>query len=252
MFMPSGTRYRAGGRAARLLDSGEAADRRVEAVVRLVVVALAHLAQQHRPGAGLDLEIVVEVLPDVDALARREAHLRARGDGVAVPVGLHEHGGVVVDLLVRQTVVDPDQHVAAAPVDDVLGLVPVEVVGAVLPLLEIQQLFRVDLGILFRQGAAAVADRDERHADLVEVAEAVVGDVPAEQALAHLVVLVAKRPPLVGRESAEGRQGEAVGPAHGLQLAQRAVDLGTFHRRLPFVDGYIIKITAALVNLTAG
>ena len=114
-----------------LFDGGEAAHRRVEAVVRVVVVALAHFAEKDVAGAGLHAEVVVEALRDVDAFAGGEADLRAGGDGVGVPVGVDRHVGLVVDLLVREGVVDADEDVAAAAVDDVLGLVPVEVVRGV-------------------------------------------------------------------------------------------------------------------------
>ena len=72
----------------------------------------------------------------------------------------------IVDLLVGQGVIDPDQHIAAAAVDDVLGLVPVEMVWGILPFLHVEQLLGVDLRILVLHGAIAVADGDEREADL--------------------------------------------------------------------------------------
>lgn len=68
-----------------LLDFRETADRRVEAVVGVVVVALADLAEQDGAGAGLDGEVVVQVLRDVDALARGQTDLRAAGTVYALP-----------------------------------------------------------------------------------------------------------------------------------------------------------------------
>ena len=104
-----------------LLDGGEAAHRRVEAVIRVVVVALADLSQEDRPAAGLHREVVIQPLLDMDALAGGQADLRPGVDGVGAPIGVDGDVGLIVDLLVRQGVIDADQDVAAAAVDDVLG-----------------------------------------------------------------------------------------------------------------------------------
>src|SRR5699024_5938385 len=53
-----------------LLDGWEAAQLLIKAVVRVVVVALAHLAQQHRAETWLHGKVVVEVGRDGDALPR--------------------------------------------------------------------------------------------------------------------------------------------------------------------------------------
>ena len=74
---------------------------------------------------------------------------------------MDSHVGDFVDGLVGQAVVDADEHVAAAAVDDVLGLVPVEMVRGILPFLHVEQLLGVDLRILVLHGAIAVADGDE-------------------------------------------------------------------------------------------
>ena len=168
---------------------------------------------------------MVQVLRDVDALARGQADLRAGRDGIGLAVAVDSHVGDFVDGLVGQAVVDADEHVAAAAVDDVLGLVPVEMVRGILAFLHVEQLFRIDLRILVLHGAIAVADGDEREANLVEITETVVRDVPAEHAVAHLVVFVALGLPLLGRKIAERRQIAMLLPAHGLKLLERFVDL---------------------------
>ena len=61
-------------------DLREAADRRVEAVVGVVVAALADLAEQNGAGARLDREVVVHSLRDPEAFARTQTDLRARGN----------------------------------------------------------------------------------------------------------------------------------------------------------------------------
>ena len=194
-----------------------------------VLSSLHWLTQQHRARPFLHGKIVIQPLLHMDALARRQADLRSGRDVIGTPIRVDGDVAFIVDLLVGQGVIDSDEHIAAAAVDDVLRLVPVKVVWRVLTLLQIQQLFRVDLGVFVWQGAIAVADGDERKAEFVKIALAVVRDVPAEHTLAHLVVLMPERLPLFRRKAAEGRQIAAVLPAHRLQLLQRSVDLRTFH-----------------------
>ena len=201
------------------------ADGGIKAVVGVVVVALADFAEQDGAGAGLDVEVVVQVLRDVNALARGQADLRAGRDGICLAVAVDSHVGDLVDGLIGQAVVDADEHVAAAAVDDVLGLVPVEMVCSHLSLFQIQQLFRVDLRIFFRLCAAAVTDGDEREADLVKITKTEICDIPAEHAVAHLVVFVSDGLPLFRRKMAERRQIAMLLPAHGLELLERFVDL---------------------------
>ena len=71
---------------------------------------------------------MVQILLDVDALPRGQTDLAPRRDGVGSPVGVNRDVRLVVDGLVRQAVVDADQDIAAAAVDNVFGLVPVEVI----------------------------------------------------------------------------------------------------------------------------
>ena len=111
----------------------EASDGRVEAVIRIIVVALADLAKQDGAGALFHGKVVVHPLRDPEALTRAQADLRAGGNRALQTVAVDDHVGFIVDLLVRQTVVHADETVAAAAVDDVLGLEPVEVVGRILP-----------------------------------------------------------------------------------------------------------------------
>ena len=107
------------------------------------------------------------------------------------------HVGLVVNFFVRQAVVYADEAVAAAAVDDVLRLVPMEVIRGILPLFHVQQLLGVDLRILVLHGAVAIADGDERHSNLVKVAKAVIGNIPAEHTVADFIVLVTLFLPLL-------------------------------------------------------
>ena len=200
-----------------------------------IVVALADLPQEHRAGTGFYFEIVIQVLGDENALARGQPDLGTGGDGIGPAIGMNGHVAFVVDGLIRLGIVHPDQHISAAPVDDILGFIPVEVVGGILALLQVQQLLGVDLGILFLHGLAAVADGDEGKTDFVEISLAVIRNVPAQAAVPDLVVFVALRLPLLRGEVAEGRQIAAVFLAHGLQLTKSLVDFGTFHGCLSFI-----------------
>lgn len=56
---------------------------------------------------------------------------------------------------------DPNEDVTTAAIDNVFGLVPVEMVRGILPFLHVEQLLGVDLRILVLHGAIAVADGDE-------------------------------------------------------------------------------------------
>ena len=101
-----------------LLDGGEAAHRRVEAVIRVVVVALADLSQEDRPAAGLHREVVIQPLLDMDALAGGQADLRPGVDGVGAPIGVDGDVGNLVDTLALQLLILYLMEVCAAAVDD--------------------------------------------------------------------------------------------------------------------------------------
>jgi hypothetical protein len=110
-----------------------------------------------------------------------------------------------------------------------------EVVGGVLTLLQEQQLFSIDLGILVRHSAVAVTDGDEGEAHLVEIAHAIVGDIPAQASLADFVILMALVLPLLGSKMAEGGQVAVVLFTGCFQLFQSLVDFGTLHKKLSFL-----------------
>ena len=147
---------------------------------------------------------MVQVLRDVNALARGQTDLRTGWDGICLAVAVDSYVGDLVDGLVGQAVVDADEHVAAAAVDDVLGLVPVEMVRGILAFLHVEQLFRIDLRILVRHGTISVANRDKRKTEVVKVALTIIRDIPAEHTVAHFIVFMALRLPLLGREVTEG------------------------------------------------
>ena len=65
-----------------LLDFWEATHGWIEAVVGIIVVALAALAEQDSTRTRFDLEIVIHILLDMDAFTRRELYLRPGRNGV--------------------------------------------------------------------------------------------------------------------------------------------------------------------------
>ena len=161
---------------------------------------------------------VQHILLDMDALARTQPDLRARGDHALETVAVDLHVGLVVNFFVRQAVVYADEAVAAAAVDDVLSFEPVEVIRGHLALFQIQQLLRVDLRIFFRLRAAAVADGDKREPEFVKVTEAVISNIPAEHTVADFIVLVTLFLPLLRGKIAERRQIALVFRAHGFKF----------------------------------
>ena len=145
-----------------------------------------------------------------------------------------------VHLLVRQGVEHPDQQGAAAPVDDVLHLVPVEVVGGVLPLPDVQQFLGVGLGVQVLPGQIAVAQGDQRKAHPVKVPQAVVRDVPAQHIVPYLVIFMALMGPFLRGKAAEGGQGEPVFGQHTLHFPQGTVDFGSFHKHSSFQSSLFV------------
>ena len=130
-----------------LFDRGEAADRLRKAVVRIVVVALGDLAQKHGARTRLHVEIVIEPGRHRDRFAGCETDLCACRYRIGTAVRMDKDVGEFVDRLVGERVVDPDQDIPAAAVDDVFGLEPVEMHRRVLAFLKIKKLFCVGLRI---------------------------------------------------------------------------------------------------------
>ncbi len=106
-------------------------------------------------------------------------------------------------------VVALDNQRAAAAIDDVLHLLPVEVIGRHLIFFRNQQLFGIGLFIL-GVVEVAVAQGDHQQAALVEIAAAKVGDVPTEHVFLDLVVFAVLVLPFVHGPGDEGRQGKFV------------------------------------------
>ena len=147
---------------------------------------------------------MVDVLLDMDALARGQTDLSACWDGIGLTIGVDSHVRFVVDFFVGQAVVTPDQRIATATIDDIPGLEPAEVVGGILAFLQVEEFLSVDLGILVCDSPVAIADGNEAETHFVKIAHAVVGDVPAQLTVSDLVVLVSDMLPLLWRKVTEG------------------------------------------------
>ena len=91
-------------------------------------------------------------------------------------------------------------------------------IWGILSLFHVQQLLGVDLWILVGHFAVAVADRDERHTNLVEIAKAVIGNVPAEHTVADFIVFMPLGFPFFRREVAERRQEAMLACAHSFEF----------------------------------
>ena len=220
-----------------LLDGREASlQHRIKAVVIGIIIALGNFTQQNVAGARLHLEIVVEILLDENGLTRGKTNLGAGGNGIGTAVGVDSDVGFVVDRLIGIGIVDPDQNVAATTIDDVLGLVPVEMVGGILALFQVQELLSINLGVLVLHLLMAVANGDQGEAHLLEITHAIVGNVPAQAAIPDFVILMALGFPLFRSEMAEWRQIAVILLANSFQFLQSLVNFRTLHSYRSFAD----------------
>jgi hypothetical protein len=198
-------RRRCGGSSSSI--SGEAPDRLEEAVVSVVVVHGADLADEHRLVEAV--ELVVEARGKGDALARREDDHAAALHRAGHPVEAHRDG-VAREGPLGGRGVELHGQPAAPAVDDVLGLAPVEVPGRHLIHPDHEQLLGVELAPSAREVVrVAVAEGEQQQAAGRVVALSEVRHVPAEAVFGDLAGLRADRRPLLRRPRGEGRQEEA-------------------------------------------
>ena len=80
----------------------------------------------------LHFKIVVQILLNKNGLAGHQADLRSGRNGIGTAIGMDGDFRFIVNGLIGMGVIHPDQHIAAAPVDDILSFEPVEVVGRIL------------------------------------------------------------------------------------------------------------------------
>ncbi|MPM89133.1 hypothetical protein SDC9_136241 [bioreactor metagenome] len=104
-----------------------------------------------------------------------------------------------------------------------------EVHGRILPVFQIEQLFRIGLWIALPLGEVAVSNGHERESHLEKITYAVVGDIPAEHIVANLVELAALLRPVLGRPVAKRGQHEALLFRKRLHATDCGVDFGAFH-----------------------
>ena len=149
-----------------LFDFGEAAYRKVEAIVRCVVITLADFAHHHFSLARLAIETMVEVLFHTDALTWFEDDF---------PTRFHRMFNAVYAIMDRRIgkalvlvgIIELDDEVSATSVDDVLHLAPMEMHRCFLQLLDYHNL----LGIRFLVDTIlAIPDGEEEEATTLEIA----------------------------------------------------------------------------------
>ena len=80
-----------------LLNRGETAHRRIEAVIVRVVVALAYFANQDGACARLDFKIMIHTGLDGNAHPRLQLYLRSGGNLVSASVYMNRYSGSSVD-----------------------------------------------------------------------------------------------------------------------------------------------------------
>ena len=80
---------------------------------------------------------MVHILLNVDTLARCQAYLCPGRHRIRPAVAVDSHIRFAVNGLVGQAIIDPNEDVTTAAVDNVFGLVPVEMVQGILPFLHV-------------------------------------------------------------------------------------------------------------------
>ena len=105
-------------------------------------------------------------------------------------------------------IIELDDEVAAAAVDDVLHLRPVVVHRRDLIFAHDHDLFGLGLGVTLRLLLVAVARGDEQQTDLGKIALTEISDVPAEHIVADLIAFMSLRRPVLRRPECKRRQGD--------------------------------------------
>jgi len=217
---------------ARPPRSARIAARCPEAVVGLRHRDRGDLAADQHAGVFLRPEAMVELRRDRQARAMRDLEHLPRGEFVPHAVTVDVAGGGLVHCLVVVRVEKLDHQRAAVVADDVLGLLPVKVIGQPLAGLQHEDLFAVRRAFL-RLLDIAVAHVEHRDADLIEVSLAEVGDGPSQSVARHACVRDAGLAPVVGTPVGIRRQPHAMLGERAMGVVDGGVDLRAFHGESP-------------------
>ena len=151
----------------------------------------------------------------------------------AAAIDQHADLGVAVDGAVLARHEKFKHQIAAAAIDDVLGLEEMAVHGGNLTLAADHDLFGIDHAAAGPQvGGQAVAHGEKEQPQLLEPALTIIGDVPAHRAAHDLAMRGGFH--LIGRPVGEGRQDIAEGADEAIGREQDFIDVGTVHGRGSF------------------
>lgn len=158
-------------------------------------ISLTDFPQQHRTASFFHREVVIHILLNMCALARSQSALGTCRYRICTVICMYLYIGSVIDLIIEQVVIDSDQNITAASINDVFCFVPMEMIGRLLSHFQIQQLFRIDLWVLVCHGSIAVANGNKRKTKFVKVPHAVVSDSPPQHAVSDFVLFMTNRLP---------------------------------------------------------
>ena len=169
---------------------------------------------------------------DGNALPGAQPYLRACRYRIFPSVAVYQ------DIRICQTfffigIVYAYEYIAAAPVDDILHLVPVKVHGGRLSFLHVQQLFRIWFCILIH-GHIAVSQRDKGEPHFVKIPHSKIRDIPSQHVIPDFIILMSFFLPFFWRKTAEWGKFKGTSANHLLHVLKGPVNFRTFHVFPPF------------------
>lgn len=211
------------GTAPHPLQSPEIVHILIKPVIFHIIVAHGDLPDQHVAGSRLHREVVVLMRPQGNALSRAQQHARSRRRIVRTAVGIHQN------RLIGQTafpviLVNRDDQISSAPVNDILALFPVKMHRRPLAFLEHNQLLRVNLLVPVII-LISISQGNQGKSHLLPVSHAEIRDIPAQHIIPDFIVLMALLFPVLPGPGAERRQHKPMLPCQPLHIADAAVDL---------------------------
>ena len=131
----------------------------IEAVVRFVIVATAHLSNEDRTGSWHCVEFVVLMRPKRNRFARLQSDIGSGFRQINSSIGMDEHC-FFGEPAFTVVLIDFDLQGSAPAVDDVFHLKPMEVERGFHAIPHIKDLLRIGLGVFPGVFLAAVPDRE--------------------------------------------------------------------------------------------
>lgn len=97
-----------------------------------IIIALTNFSQQHITSTELNLKVVVHPLWSVNRFIKSQTDVSAGRNSIGTAIGVNGNIEFVIDGLIRVRIIDTNQHITTALVNDILGFVPMEVIGRIL------------------------------------------------------------------------------------------------------------------------